>query len=299
MVRGFYNLTSAMLTQTRRLDVVSQNMVNTSTAGYKEDTYHHIAFDEYMLDIIGNTHATGPMDEIGATNFKIVSSEITTSFEQGVLEETNLPLDFAIEGEGFFAIQWDWEVSEHNTVTPPPEVGEDGEIVEVEEEEVEEVEPEYDEDGNEIVPTETVISYTRSGQFSLDAEGYLFLPTFGYVLDPDMNQIQLPTDNIRADAEGNIYNADTDELLATLGIFQFEDNDALQRDPRGLFISAEEPVAAEEFKIHHKYIERSNSTLIDQMALMMTTQRALQSAATVSKIYDQVMSKITNDLGRL
>ena len=32
---------------------------------------------------------------------------------------------------------------------------------------------------------------------------------------------------------------------------------------------------------------------------MMTTQRALQSAATMSKIYDQVIVRATSDLGRL
>ena len=32
---------------------------------------------------------------------------------------------------------------------------------------------------------------------------------------------------------------------------------------------------------------------------MMTTQRALQSAAQISKIYDQVMTRATTELGRL
>ncbi len=290
MVRGFYNLTSGMLTQGRRLDVVSQNMVNSSTAGYKEDTYHHIAFEEYMLDIIGNTHLTGPMAEIGTTNFKIVSSEITTNFDQGVLEETMLPLDFALEGDGFFAIQWDWETSPYNTPA------EEGEAAVYHYQTL--GEPEYDEDGNRIYETESVISYTRSGQFSLDAEGYLFLPSFGYVLDADFNQIQLGTDNITSDSLGNIYHVDTGELLGTLGLFQFEDNTLLERDPRGLFITNQDPVAAEDIKVHHKYVERSNTTLIDQMALMMTTQRALQSAATVAKIYDEVMTKISSEIGR-
>ncbi len=283
MVRGFYNLTSAMLTQGRRMDVVSQNMVNGSTAGYKEDTYHHIAFEEYMIDRVGNSNHAVAQEDLGPNHFKIVSSEITTNFDQGVLEQTNLPLDFAIEGDGFFAIQWDWPVSVYNTVN--------GEAVPEEE-------PQLDADGNPITQTEQVISYTRSGQFSVDAEGYLFLPAFGYVLDPNMNQIMLGTDQITSDAQGNIYDADSGALLASLGIFQFEDNDALQRDPRGTFISEEQPVAAEDVTIWHKYVERSNITLVDQMALLMTTQRALQSAATVSKIYDQVMTKITSEVGR-
>ncbi|MEG0780060.1 MAG: flagellar basal body protein, partial [Oscillospiraceae bacterium] len=39
MFKGFYNLTSGMLTQGRNLDVVANNMTNVSTAGYKADRY--------------------------------------------------------------------------------------------------------------------------------------------------------------------------------------------------------------------------------------------------------------------
>lgn len=290
-MRGFYNLTSAMLTQGRRLDVVSQNMVNSSTAGYKEDTYHHVAFEEYMLDRIGNTHENPATAEIGETYFKVVSSEITTNFDQGVLEETNLNLDFALEGDGFFAVQWDWEESPYNA---PLAEGEEAlyhyQVA---------GENEYDEEGNRIYETEQVISYTRSGQFSMDQDGNLFLPNFGLVLDQDFNPINLGTDQVTADAQGNIYHKDTGELLGTLGIFQFEDNSLLQRDQRGTFITDQDAAAAENVIVHHKYVERSNTTLLDQMALMITTQRAYQSAASLTKMYDAMMTKITTEVGRV
>lgn len=285
MVRGFYNLTSAMLTQGRRLDVVSQNMVNGSTAGYKEDTYHHIAFEENMAEIIGNTH-TIPGTDVGEMHLKVVSSEITTSFEQGVLEETQLSLDFAIEGEGFFAVEWDWEISPYNTVTAEGE------------EPTEVPEPTYDADGNEIVQTETIVAYTRSGQFSLDAEGYLMLPNYGRVLDQEGNYILLGTDAVECDQFGVITNKYTGEELATLGVFEFEDEGLLERDPRGMFISPEDPVAAENYVIYHGYVERSNTDLMNQMVKMMETQRAYQSCATLSKMYNELMTKATSEIGR-
>ena len=46
-------------------------------------------------------------------------------------------------------------------------------------------------------------------------------------------------------------------------------------------------------------VERSNANMIQEMVAMMGTQRALQSAAQMSKIYDQVMTKDTTELGRL
>lgn len=38
MYQGFYNLVSGMLTQSRNLNVISNNMVNVQTPGYKSDT---------------------------------------------------------------------------------------------------------------------------------------------------------------------------------------------------------------------------------------------------------------------
>lgn len=39
MFQGFYNLTSGMMVQSQKLDVISNNMANTKTPGYKADTY--------------------------------------------------------------------------------------------------------------------------------------------------------------------------------------------------------------------------------------------------------------------
>ena len=46
------------------------------------------------------------------------------------------------------------------------------------------------------------------------------------------------------------------------------------------------------------YLERSNSDMVKQMTEMITYQRALQSAAQVTKMYDQLMTKATSDVGR-
>ena len=48
-----------------------------------------------------------------------------------------------------------------------------------------------------------------------------------------------------------------------------------------------------------KYLERSNSDMIQQMTEMLTCQRALQSCATVTKMYDEVMGHSSSDVGRM
>ena len=46
-------------------------------------------------------------------------------------------------------------------------------------------------------------------------------------------------------------------------------------------------------------MERSNVDMVKEMVKMISTQRALQSAAQMSKIYDEVIKRVVNDIGRL
>ena len=140
------------------------------------------------------------------------------------------------------------------------------------------------------------------GNFSLDDDGYLGLPGFGYVLDPEGERIYLGTDKIRADKQGIIYYDRADErgetpAIGRLGVYSFEDNEALTRNDRGLFVG-EDAQASENFEIWHEYLERSNSDMTKQMVEMITYQRALQSAATVTKMYDQLMNRAATEVGR-
>ena len=248
MYKGFYNLTSGMLTQQRHLNVVGNNMVNISTAGFKQSRYTATTFDDVMYARVGNTEKI--YTEIGRQSYIRANSAVYTSFEQGIPEPTNIPLDFAIMGDGFFAIQ-----------------GDDG------------------------------IVYTRAGSFSLDDEGYLCFSNVGRVLDPQGQTIQLRTDKITADAQGNIYD-EYENFLGQVGVYAFEDNGQLVHNENGFF-TGEGAQAVENPELWWKYVERSNTDLLQQMTDMITCQRALQSCATVTKMYDEVMGHAVNDVGRM
>lgn len=104
MFKGFYNLTSGMLTQQRNLDVISNNISNLSTTGYKGETYTASTFDEVMYQCVG-TRDKSSYSDLGTVSYLRATDEICTDFTQGVVEETGLPLDFALDGDGFFAIR--------------------------------------------------------------------------------------------------------------------------------------------------------------------------------------------------
>lgn len=248
MFKGFYNLTSGMLTHGRTLDVIANNMTNVSTAGFKADQHTATTFGEAIWSRV---NGEGPQrDEIGSQSYGLASREIATDYAQGVFDETALPLDFAIEGDGFFAIE-----------------------------------------------TAEGRAYTRAGNFSLDEEGYLCLPGQGRVLDDSGAPLLLATDRITADAAGTLF-SESGESLGKLGLFSFEDVSLLRKNDRGLFITDAQPAEAEA-AVRNGWVERSNVDLIKQMTDMMSTQRAYQSAAQLLKMYDQLMSKATNEVGRL
>ena len=55
MFKGFYNLASGVLTQTRNLNVIGNNMANVSTPGFRKDTFTQTTFQDEMIYRIGNT----------------------------------------------------------------------------------------------------------------------------------------------------------------------------------------------------------------------------------------------------
>ncbi len=251
MTKGFYNLTSGMLSQTRRLDVVGNNMTNVSTAGFKGEIYTDSTFEEVMWNRVGNNEST---QNIGKQSYILAASELHINHEAGFTELTGLNLDFAIIGEGFFAIE-----------------------------------------------KEDTIEYTRGGSFSIDPEGYLYLEGHGRVLSNDAQPILLATDKITAQQNGQILLTETNQPVAQLGVFTFEDVQALEKSESGLFKAGEdlEATTAESPTVMWKAVENSNVEMIDEMVRMMTAQRALQSAGQVLKLYDGVLTKSTTELGRL
>lgn len=104
MVKGFYNLTSGMLTQRRTLDVISTNMSNVATIGYKADTLLSSTFDEALMSRTGNEEKAHP-EGLGDTSMARIPRQTVTDFGIGNLRPSNSPLDFAILTDGFFQVQ--------------------------------------------------------------------------------------------------------------------------------------------------------------------------------------------------
>ena len=104
MFQGFYTLGSAMISENRNLNVISNNMANAATNGYKSDKYIASTFREEVLYRSGNI-TPNKRTPIGTTAMIQATNDRVTSYEQGGMDPTEMPLDVAINGNGFFAVQ--------------------------------------------------------------------------------------------------------------------------------------------------------------------------------------------------
>jgi flagellar basal-body rod protein FlgG len=99
MDRGLYIAASGMLAEQVRQDQIANDLANASTAGYKADRTTQQSFGSLLL----TNSATG--GTIGTATTAVQVTGTVTDFTPQALKDTGEPLDFAINGEGFFAVQ--------------------------------------------------------------------------------------------------------------------------------------------------------------------------------------------------
>jgi flagellar basal-body rod protein FlgF len=97
MLRSLYIASTGMLAQREKMDIVTNNIVNVDTTGYKKDTLISKSFKDMMIQSMNGT-------DIGNLNTGIHVDDVVTSFDQGVLEQTDRLSDVALEGDGFFVV---------------------------------------------------------------------------------------------------------------------------------------------------------------------------------------------------
>ena len=100
MDRGLYLAASGMLAEQVRQDQIANDLANASTAGYKADRTTQQSFGEMLLTNSVTGQPIGPVD-----HRRRRSPTRVTDWTPQPLKDTGEPLDFAINGDGFFAVQ--------------------------------------------------------------------------------------------------------------------------------------------------------------------------------------------------
>jgi flagellar basal-body rod protein FlgG len=101
MDRGLYIAASGMLAEQVRQDQIANDLANASTPGYKADRTAQRPFGELLL----TNSSTG--QAVGGQSTAVQVDRVQTDWTAQPSRETGEPLDFAISGEGFFAVRTD------------------------------------------------------------------------------------------------------------------------------------------------------------------------------------------------
>ena len=105
MFRSLQVAATGMVAQETKLDTIANNLANSNTTGYKRQ-------DAEFEDLLYQNQrgaAPNPQGGIGPVGTQIGSGvrviATSRSFSQGAIQQTSNPLDVAIEGNGFLAVQ--------------------------------------------------------------------------------------------------------------------------------------------------------------------------------------------------
>lgn len=99
MLRGYYTSANGIINEERILNIITNNLSNAKTAGYKFDTAIPTTFEDELLLLY-----RGKRSETGTIRYRTIV-DTYTSLESGSYEQTGSRLDMAVMGSVYFNIQ--------------------------------------------------------------------------------------------------------------------------------------------------------------------------------------------------
>ncbi len=280
VLRGFYTAATGMIAQQRRTEMLTNNMSNASTPGYKADQSSVRAFPEMLLSQMNketipttNGLTLSANNVVGYLNTGVYMQETVSAFTQGGLEETGNPTDIAL-------IDIAMPVNEEN--------GQNGSV--------------FFSVGRE----NGEIAYMRNGNFTIDHQGSLTTPNGNYVLDMNGNPIRVNSEDFAVNGAGEVLV--NGEVIAQLGIAYAENPSALLKGADGFYSvdgGGNLPLVADvadpglQFSLQQGVIESSNVDTGRTMTDMLAAYRSFEANQKVLQAYDKSLEKAVNEIGRV
>ncbi|MEN1678676.1 MAG: flagellar basal-body rod protein FlgG [Planctomycetota bacterium] len=105
-VQTLYTAATGMEALETKLDVIANNMANVNTTGFKKDRANFEDLFYRQIRLPGSEDADGNLTSTGIeVGLGVRVQSMQSDFDQGAFQATENQLDFAIEGDGFFAVQ--------------------------------------------------------------------------------------------------------------------------------------------------------------------------------------------------
>jgi flagellar basal-body rod protein FlgF len=299
MLRGLYTAAAGMIAEQRKHDIITNNIGNLNTPGFKQGNAVSRSFPEMLIARIrGGEQDGGRSVPVGRINTGVMAEENVALHTQGDLQETQNPFDFALISD----IQ-----------VPGAVFDASGKYV--------------DANGNRIFQPQALFTvlnadneqrYTLNGKFTVNVAGELVNSGGLRVLGRDGQPIRLvdandnPIRNFKVTANGEFLDGNGRPLLKANGqqvallISRADNPNALIREGNGLFYVRPEDAATvapvrpgDQVEVRQGYIERSNVDPEQSMVDMMAALRAYEANQKVIQFYDKSMDKAVNEIGRV
>ena len=266
MVKGLYTAYTGMVQEQRRMDVITNNLANFNTTGYKKEGLTSQAFDEQLaLKIKDYTDAPLTARRIGYITPGVKIGQGYTDWSEGPMRETNNTYDLAIAGDGFFTIEYT------------------NKAVNIERD----------------VANVTTTMYTRDGNFTLTTDGVLTTQDGDFVLSNAGAHITLdPNLETQINTSGEIIQ--DGEVVATLGIADFEDYDYLEHYGENYWYTIDGYTEKDfEGQVYAGFLEQSNVSVVDEMVNMIAVQRNYETNQKMITTIDDTLQTAVTQVGIL
>lgn len=280
MLRGFYTAAAGMLSQQRRQEMLTNNLANANTPGFKADQGSLRAFPEMLITSMNTEtlpvkkrYQLNGIQTIGPINTGVYMQEALPKFQQGDIQETGNQTDMAL-------IETNLPVN--------PETNQRGALF------------------YQVLNANGEPRYTRNGNFTVDGEGYLTTTDGYYVTDTFGEPLVIYGDDFTVTADGRFFE-DGEDTGQQIQIAYAEDPGQLVKEGNGLFridgANQELPSALDNpeitYGVKQKFIERSNVDVEQTMTEMMAAYRSFEANQKVVQAYDKSMEKAVNEIGRI
>ena len=266
MVKGLYTAYTGMVNQMNRMDVLTNNLANSATNGFKKEGATTQSFDEEYAFRIKDNSSYKLNRYIGDISLGAKIGENYTDYSQGSFNETENNTDFAIGGEGFFAIAFTNKNGETSI--------------------------KYSRDGAFALNKDGYL-VTKDGDYVLNKEAALnsTVNNNSYIrLDPNQP--------FTVDTAGNIYQ--NNAFVAQMGVVDIEDYNYIEHYGENMYQLVDGGrVIDSDAQVLQGVIEMSNVNVVSEMVEMITVTRAYESNQKVIQSIDATLDKAVNDIGRV
>ena len=250
---------TGMLAQQLNVDVISNNIANMTTTGYKRQRPAFLDLIYQNIDRPGATSSdTGTIVPTGLQlGLGVRAGAVYREHSQGPIQITENPLDVAITGDGFFQIQLpdgDTAYTRDGTF----QLNENGELVTVQGFLVD--------PGITIPPDATDIEISREGEVLVQQPGSTTMANVG--------QIQ------------------TARFVNPAGLETIGDNLLLETEASGSPTTG--TPGQEEFgALQQAALETSNVNVVEEITMLITAQRAYEMNSNVISTSDEMLQTVT------